>query len=137
MTKALPSTPNIPVSWGELIDKITILEIKSEKMTGAARVNVQKELAALSKVAEPAMNMISAHKQRLKQINTQLWQIEDQLRQKEAAGEFDGRFIELARSVYRENGARMELKRRINSELHSEFVEEKQYGMEDPLRSKP
>ncbi len=124
------NTPNAPVSWGELIDKITILEIKSRHLSNpAALANVSHELQLLSKIAEPAMTTsgIAELKAKLTQINQTLWTIEDDIRDKEAAKSFDDRFIELARSVYRTNDERALVKRQINAALSSELVEEKSY----------
>jgi hypothetical protein len=124
------NTPNAPVSWGELIDKITILEIKTRHLSNpAALANVSHELQLLSKIAEPAMTTsgIAELKAKLTQINQTLWTIEDDIRDKEAAKSFDDRFIELARSVYRTNDERALVKRQINAALSSELVEEKSY----------
>src|SRR5690349_17172693 len=96
--------PAVAVSWGELIDKITILEIKEQRLSSPEAVaNVRNELAVLSRaVAEmkAAPDALSALKQRLKAINEKLWDVEDEIRAKEAAKNFDPQFIELARSVY-------------------------------------
>jgi len=122
--------PRIPVSWGELIDKIAILQIKRERLTGAAQLNVERELALLEEIAAPVMardGEIRALAARLKTLNEALWETEDKIRGKEAAGAFDAEFIALARSVYRQNDARGALKREINLRLGSEIVEEKSY----------
>jgi len=123
--------PQIPISWGELLDKITILEIKRVKLTSdAALSNAGKELAFLRKIAEPVLagdagaNELAS---RLRALNEMLWDIEDRIRAKEAAAEFDQEFIELARMVYRRNDQRAALKREINLRLASELVEEKSY----------
>ena len=95
-------TPLVPVSWGELIDKITILEIKSENLTRAdALKNVRHELSLLQALAEPALTSeeIVTLKSRLRTVNETLWQVEDRIREKEAAHAFDADFIALARSV--------------------------------------
>jgi len=124
----MTSSPIIPVSWGELLDKITILQIKKERIADAAkRVNVVTELEALCAIAEAAMRQAAALLAELKQVNEALWEIEDHIRDKERAGEFDARFIELARAVYVTNDRRAGLKREINRQLGSVLVEEKSY----------
>ena len=125
------SAPSIQVSWGELIDKITILEIKEQRLLSKQSVaNVRSELAALMSVAECALAKrkdLVALKKQLKSINKTLWEIEDKIRAKEAAQSFDQEFIQLARSVYVTNDKRGDLKRRINVLLNSTLGEEKQY----------
>lgn len=121
----------VPVSFGELIDKITILEIKSERMSDPAKLaNVRNELTALesawSQAPESAQD-ITAQKAALKAVNKRLWAIEDDIRDKEAAQAFDAEFIRLARSVYIENDERARIKREINTALGSALVEEKSY----------
>jgi len=120
-----------PVSFGELIDKITILEIKSERMTDAAKLsNVRDELELLSALwqRDPASGAdISAERAELKRINEALWEIEDEIRLKERDRAFDARFIELARAVYHINDKRAAVKRAINLKLGSRLVEEKSY----------
>lgn len=126
------SQPRVPVSFGELLDKITILEIKSERIVDPAKLaNVQRELSALAAVwnqlpgaGAPA---VTAARGRLRQVNEQLWEIEDEIRTKEAARSFDADFIELARAVYRTNDQRAAIKREVNLALGSELVEEKSY----------
>ncbi|MBV9288404.1 MAG: hypothetical protein JO288_11395 [Hyphomicrobiales bacterium] len=121
------STPWAPVSWGELIDKITILEIKSvEIVDEKARVNVLKELSLLQNVAVGA-SKISDLKGELKAVNAELWKIEDAIREKERKNEFDQEFITLARSVYQRNDQRARIKRKISALLASEIIEEKSY----------
>jgi hypothetical protein len=121
----------VPVSFGELIDKITILEIKSERIEDAAKLaNVRRELDALNAVwtASPVAGTdIAALRADLKAVNERLWAIEDDIRMKEAAQAFDAGFIQLARSVYFENDERARLKREINTALGSSLVEEKSY----------
>ena len=125
---APPAMPLVPVSWGELIDKITILEIKRKRLDGAARANTATELALLQDAARPVWSdALRELSDRLKTINEALWEIEDRIRGKEAAGAFDAEFVELARSVYRTNDARAEIKRQINLHLGSALVEEKRY----------
>ncbi len=123
--------PTVEVSWGELIDKITILEIKAQRLTSPVAVaNVRNELSALNRAFEqlkPAPATLDALKQELKSINGALWDIENCTRAKEAAKTFDQEFIELTRSVYLNNDKRALIKRRINELLDSGLVEEKQY----------
>jgi hypothetical protein len=123
--------PRIPVAWGELLDKITILEIKSERILDATAVaNVRKQLALLRKVAAPALSdggEILDLLQQLRAINGRLWDIENRIRAKEAAGEFDDDFIELARAVYKSNDERGAKKREIDRKLICGLPEEKCY----------
>ena len=119
-----------PVSWGELIDKITILEIKLEKLgPGAQRDNVKREHDALAAVRDRlgAGRPWQAGAAELKAINLILWQVEDDIRDCERDKDFGPRFIELARSVYRTNDRRAAEKRRLNEAMGSELVEEKLY----------
>jgi hypothetical protein len=124
-------TPHVPVSWGELIDKITILQIKRERLTGAdALAHVAQELEALSAIAAPVLagdETARTLAAQLKALNETLWDIEDRIRDKEAAGLFDADFVALARSVYQRNDQRAALKRELNRQLGSELVEEKSY----------
>jgi uncharacterized protein DUF6165 len=123
--------PEIPISWGELLDKITILEIKSERLNAPSSLaNVRRELQLLAEIAERVIEpegKLLPLKRALKVVNEKLWDIEDRIRAKEADRAFDREFIELARSVYRNNDERGRLKRQINLLLNSELVEEKQY----------
>lgn len=122
--------PYIPVSWGELLDKIVILEIKTERLTDPkARANVMRELELLRKAAEPVMasGQAAGPMARLKLVNQALWEIEDRIRDHERAGDFGPGFVELARSVYRRNDERGALKREINLALGSALTEEKSY----------
>jgi len=125
-------TPLVPVSWGEVIDKIAILEVKSERLTSPqALANVSRELAALEGVFRAITHpssRIGELRANLRAINARLFEIEDALREREALGQFDDKFVELARSVYYSNDERARIKREINSILDSEFVEEKQYA---------
>lgn len=122
---------SVPVSYGELLDKISILQIKSERMTDAAKLaNVRAELAALDATwgAHPAAaHDIADLRAQLKAVNERLWVIEDDIRIKEKAQEFDPAFIHLARSVYIENDVRAKIKKDINLALGSTYVEEKSY----------
>ena len=123
--------PVIEVSWGELIDKITILEIKEQRLTSPQAVaNVRKELAVLDRAfaaLAPAPAELAGLKRELKAINETLWDIENSTRAKEAAQTFDQEFVQLTRSVYLNNDKRAAIKRRINDLLNSGLVEEKQY----------
>ncbi len=124
----MTSSPLIPVSWGELLDKITILQIKQERLEDdAKRANVVTELTALLAVAGAALAQVPALAAELKAINEALWDIEDDIRDKERAGQFDARFIELARAVYVTNDQRAAVKRKVNLALGSALVEEKSY----------
>ena len=124
----MTDTPMVPVSWGELLDKITILQIKQERIEDAAkRANVTAELNALSAIAEVAMAQAAALLAGLKAVNEDLWEIEDQIRDKERTQAFDAEFIALARAVYVTNDRRADLKRQMNRLLGSALVEEKSY----------
>lgn len=122
----------VPIAPGELIDKITILEIKSERITDSAKLeNVRYELELLNKTwqsSEFAATDITVEKQSLKEINTALWEIEDDIRVSESKNNFGPTFIELARSVYITNDKRAEVKRLINTKLGSQIFEEKSYA---------
>ena len=118
----------IPVSIGELVDKITILEIKVGRFKGAALSNVKQELALLEQGLQACGAVVSsADLDALRAINRQLWTIEDHIRAYEATSDFGERFIELARSVYRCNDQRAAIKRRINIASGSNLIEEKSY----------
>ncbi len=122
---------SVPVSFGELLDKISILQIKSERISDPAKlVNIRAELSALEKtwMAHPAgVKDIAKLRAELKDINEQLWDIEDNVRLKDKADEFDDAFIALARSVYQKNDQRARIKKDINLALGSVYVEEKSY----------
>jgi Family of unknown function (DUF6165) len=125
----------VPVSPGELLDKITILRIKAARISDAAKLaNVRRELEVLERTwhdsplagggpAKDVCKEVAA----LEAVNARLWDIEDDIRNKERARAFDARFIELARAVYIENDERARLKRQINDKLGSAIVEEKSY----------
>ncbi len=121
----------VPVSYGELLDKISILEIKLERMRDPAKLaNVERELRALERrwTGHPAAAQdITDLRRELKAVNERLWVIEDDIRLKEKSREFDAAFIELARSVYFQNDDRARIKRDINLALGSAYVEEKSY----------
>jgi hypothetical protein len=122
----------VPISPGELIDKITILEIKSQRMTDAAKLhNVRTELALLTdtwKASGYSTTDISAEWAGLRDVNAKLWDVEDHIRDKERDGRFDAHFIELARAIYFTNDERALIKRRINTRLGASLVEEKSYA---------
>ena len=117
-----------PISIGELIDKLTILEIKRDKLKGIQLKNIKKEITFLEEVLKKN-NLLVDNKifLDLKCINNNLWNIEDQIRIKEKKSEFDKDFIKLARSVYFENDKRSSLKKEINIRYNSELIEEKLY----------
>ena len=121
----------VPVSPGEVLDKITILEIKSERMSDPEKVaNVRVELALLQETWKEFISddeVIRGLHAQLKDVNEALWEIEDDIRDQERAKEFDERFIELARAVYVTNDRRSEVKKELNLHLGSEIVEEKSY----------
>ena len=123
--------PSIPASWGEIIDKITILEIKMKNIGDEkAKNNVSHELSLLNDTCSEifaANSEVVELKNQLSEINSRLWQIEDDIREKEAQQSFDDEFVELARSVYKTNDLRAAVKREINVCLESEIVEEKSY----------
>ncbi len=122
----------VPVSAGELIDKITILEIKAEMIADAAKLaNVRRELAALEAVrdaeiaASPALDGLTGE---LRAVNADLWRIEDEIRDCERRSDFGEDFMRLARAVYTTNDRRAAIKRQINMLLGSALVEEKSYA---------
>lgn len=120
------------ISFGELLDKITILEIKSERIPDETKlININKELKILSatwqEFNQPNKD-IDKLRLELKSVNEQLWEIEDDIRIKESKGLFDNEFIELARSVYIVNDKRSVLKKQINELLGSNLIEEKSYA---------
>lgn len=121
----------VPVSFGEVLDKITILEIKSERIKDETKVrNVRLELDELSVTWNEAVtdqSTIAELRKQLKAVNEELWVIEDDIRDEEADQNFGPKFIELARAVYVTNDRRAALKKDINLALGSRFVEEKSY----------
>ena len=121
----------VPISPGELIDKITILRIKVARITDPAKVaNVRVELEALERVWQECglpITQVAAEERGLQDVNTRLWDIEDRIRDQERAQTFGAEFIALARSVYVENDERAALKKSINLALGSRIVEEKSY----------
>ena len=130
--KKLVETPMIPISLGELFDKITILEIKLEQITNKrALKNVNREYNLLLAIYKKDFSGNNGANQliiKLKLINQKLWKIEDKIRDKEKNKLFDSEFIELARSVYIINDERSRIKREINNTLKSDLVEEKSYS---------
>ncbi len=122
--------PYIPVSWGELIDKITILEIKNKRLKSLEAIrNVQIELAALQVHEYKILSsQIQTLKIALTVVNSKLWDIEEDIRNLESQKIFDEKFIELARSVYINNDERARLKRAINLLTKSSLMEEKSYN---------
>ena len=123
---------SVEISAGELIDKITILEIKAGRLEDPAQLaNVRTELESLMAARDAALtpsSELSELMARLKAVNEKLWQIEDDIRDCERNEEFEARFVELARAVYMNNDERAALKRRINELLGSRIVEEKSYA---------
>jgi prefoldin subunit 5 len=121
----------IPISPGELLDKITILQIKAERILDPEKVaNVKTELDMLSKIWSEAVEVdaeITALTAELKSVNEALWEIEDDIRGEERGRRFGKRFIELARAVYVTNDARANAKKKVNLHLNSTIVEEKSY----------
>jgi hypothetical protein len=132
MTAPATSTPLVPVSWGELLDKISILQIKSERVRAAdAQKNIHAELDRLSAIVAERLRddaRLQSACHRLKAINEKLWDIEDRIRDKERAKAFDADFVALARGVYHANDERASIKREINLYTGSELIEEKQYS---------
>ncbi|MBF0561066.1 MAG: hypothetical protein HQL37_03405 [Alphaproteobacteria bacterium] len=129
----MPSaTITVEISPGELIDKITILEIKAERILDAAKLsNVESELGVLKAAREASIEAsreLDDLTAGLKSVNERLWEIEDQIRDCERAKDFGTRFIALARSVYITNDERSTIKRQINETLDSSIVEEKSYA---------
>jgi post-segregation antitoxin (ccd killing protein) len=121
----------IPISPGELLDKITILQIKAERITDPVKVaNVKTELDMLSKVWDESVesdDVITTLSAELKSINERLWEIEDDIRDEERNRRFGERFVELARAVYVTNDERADAKKKVNLHLNSTIVEEKSY----------
>ena len=118
----------IPASFGDLVDRLTILRIKESRLEGEARDNVVKELQELQKsVKENGLKLDESELLELQRINQMLWDIEDAIRAKEAQRTFDADFVELARSVYKWNDKRAALKRSLSKRYGSELIEEKRY----------
>ena len=118
----------VPISLGELMDKISILEIKKENMKGIKLENVKKELDNLNSIVKiKNLDIDKNFLSNLRDVNKKLWVIEDKIREKESQNKFDKEFIELARSVYKENDKRASIKKEINLKYNSNFIEEKSY----------
>ncbi|MGB0695662.1 MAG: DUF6165 family protein [Rhodospirillaceae bacterium] len=129
----MPATLLAPVSWGDLIDRLTILEIKCEKISDPAKLdNVRTERDALAAVQATAVDSPPAGladlTRDLKAVNKELWQIEDDIRDHEARQDFGSSFIALARAVYHTNDRRAALKKEVNLLMGSALVEEKSYA---------
>lgn len=126
------SAITVEIAAGELLDKITILEIKQAKFTDARKLaNVRAELETLRAARDanlPATQAIEHAVDGLREVNRQLWDIEDEIRQHERHNDFGERFVELARAVYKTNDRRAELKREINDLTGSRLKEEKSYA---------
>lgn len=122
----------VPISPGELLDKLTILRLKAARIAEPEkRANVARELALLEAIwrAEvSAASELQAEEEALARVNAALWEVEDALREREAARRFDAEFVALARSVYRHNDERAAIKRRVNLKLGSALIEEKSYA---------
>ena len=125
----------VEIGGGELIDKITILQIKAERMSDPDKLaNVRVELAVLeaARQAQLPSNAALAHLEaELRHVNARLWEVEDEIRDCEARGEFGPAFVALARSVYKTNDRRADLKKRINLATGARVIEEKSYGGRD------
>lgn len=121
----------VPISAGELVDKVTILEVKATQIRDAGkRKNVETELTLLRGVMNahiPASPEIQGWTDQLREVNRALWRVEDEIRECERADDFGPRFIELARAVYKQNDRRAALKKEINLALNSKLIEEKSY----------
>jgi hypothetical protein len=134
----------VPISAGELLDKITILRIKSRRMHDLGKLaNVRRELEALERTCGAALGAplaelsgaagsLAEEIAALERVNASLWDIEDRIREHEAASRFDAAFIELARAVYLRNDERAAIKKRINTRMGSRIVEEKSYASYAP-----
>ena len=121
----------IEVSIGEIVDKLTILDIKMTNILDPEKLkNISKEYGYLKDVVEDDLGISTTSEEynKLLNINKELWDIEDDIRDKERNGEFDERFVELARAVYVTNDKRAEAKKEINIKFGSNFVEEKSYS---------
>jgi hypothetical protein len=118
-----------PISLGELIDKITILELKVESLQDQAQRNAKQELLGLTAVLEALQFSIELDLvDQLKAINRSLWELEDEIRGLEKLQSFDARFVHVARAIYRVNDQRAALKRVINTRYGSALIEEKSYS---------
>lgn len=123
-----PTTIDIPVSVGELVDKITILEIKLERIEGKGQINVARELTWLvERLTQSGLLIDTELRRQLAEVNRRLWTIEDDIRERERQQDFGPDFIALARAVYRTNDQRAAIKRRLNERHASALIEEKSY----------
>jgi len=131
-SRCVANSLSVEISPGELIDKITILDIKRQRITDAAKLaNVEREWTALTAARDGAVKSsgeLDRLTAELKRVNERLWQIEDDIRDCERRKDFGRKFVELARSVYKNNDRRAELKREINVLLGSRLSEEKSYA---------
>jgi predicted nucleic acid-binding Zn-ribbon protein len=122
---------NVEISIGEFFDKITILEIKKQRIDDADKLaNINNELDGLNKLLSSlpfSRDDVAEEVSQLRKINEALWEIEDDIREKESNKAFDEEFIKLARAVYVTNDKRSDVKREINIKLGSDYVEEKSY----------
>lgn len=131
MRERATAAPLVPAAWGEVIDKITILEIKDARIADpAALANVRRELDALNAVAAglDLTDAVAEARASLRAVNAALWDIEDAIREHEQRQDFGASFIALARAVYQRNDERAALKRRINLLSGSALIEEKSYS---------
>ena len=122
---------NIEVSHGEIVDKLTILQIKKENITDSSKLdNIVKEYDYLFSIVESDLGILTSSPEYLKllSINKDLWVIEDDIREKERQKQFDDEFIKLARNVYYTNDVRAKIKKEINLKYNSDFIEEKSYS---------
>jgi len=134
MIQQISSHPIIyaPVSIGELVDKITILEIKKDFLKGSKTKNVKYELNNLREILNKCNFTVEEEFfKKLKCVNQKLWEIEDLIRIKELEKTFDNDFIDLARSVYKENDLRFLIKQEINTKYGSRIIEEKGYSFNE------
>ena len=120
-----------PLPVGDFIDRLTILDIKSERVDDPVKLhNIERERAALRQIWSNSAyfgGSIEGEERELKSVNAELWEVEERIRIKERRGEFDREFIALARSVYQLNDRRAQVKRAINLKLGSDLIEEKSY----------
>ena len=123
-----PSLIFAPISIGELFDKLTILQIKRKKIEGIQLNNIKKEIIELEEIIKKNnLGIDNKIFSDLEKINFRLWEIEDKIRIKDSKNEFDQEFIDLAKSVYKENDKRATLKKEINLKYRSFLIEEKSY----------
>jgi hypothetical protein len=120
-----------PLPVGDFIDRLTILDIKAERVDDPVKLrNIERERAALRQIWSDSVHFgasIEGEQRELKLVNAELWEVEERIRMKEQRGEFDREFIALARSIYRLNDRRARVKRAINLKVGSDLIEEKSY----------